>query len=105
MRRWSNFALSAAVFAAILAGGLAVGGQRLSALPEYTEKERKECDFCHPAGDLFALNDAGKFYAEHHSFEGYEAPEGKPPESAKPAPAKPKPEPIEPKPAEPAKPK
>jgi hypothetical protein len=84
MRTW----ISAAVFIAILAGGLALGQQPLTALPEYTEKEHKECDFCHPAGDLFALNDAGKYYAEHnHSFEGYESPE--PPEPAKPKPVEP----------------
>lgn len=93
----AKLAISVAVFAVML-GTLSV--QPLAALPEYTEKERKECDFCHPAGDLFALNEAGRFYAEHnHSLEGYETPEAKPP-----APAEPKPVPTNPKPVEPAKP-
>ncbi|MFM2126437.1 MAG: hypothetical protein RL328_2888 [Acidobacteriota bacterium] len=74
---------------AIFAGGMWINTIPLRALPEYTEKEKKDCAFCHPAGDLFALNDAGKYYAEHHSFEGYEAPE--PPAPPKPEPAKPKP--------------
>ncbi len=95
MSPWRNLSLSAFVFATILAGGLALSPQPLSALPEYTEKERKECDFCHPSGDLFALNEAGKYYAEHnHSFEGYESPEPPTP-----------PEPAKPKSVEPAKPK
>jgi hypothetical protein len=80
----------------ILVGGLWLNTIPLRAILEYTDKEKKECAFCHPFGDLFTLNDAGKYYAEHgHSFEGYEEPA--------PAPAPPKPEPAKPKP-EPAKP-
>jgi hypothetical protein len=91
-----NLALAAGIFATSLWLGLTP----LSAIPEYTEKEKKECAFCHPNGDLFALNDAGVYYAEHgHSLEGYE-------EAAPAKPAPPKPEPAKPKPAppEPAKP-
>lgn len=103
MRQLTNFAVSVAMLGITLAGGLSLSRRPLSALPEYTEKEKKECDFCHPGGDLFALNEAGRFYAEHHTFEGYETPEGKPAEPAKPGPAKPKPEPSKPKPVGPGK--
>lgn len=83
---------------AILLGGFWINTIPLRAIPEYTDKEKKECAFCHPFGDLFTLNDAGKYYSEHgHSFEGYEDP------APAPAPAKPKPEPTKPKP-EPSKP-
>lgn len=95
MRPLVSLGVSASVFVAVLW----IGQQPLSALPEYTEKERKECDFCHPGGDLFALNDAGKYYAEHnHSLEGYEVPGEKPAE-----PSKPKPEPAKPTAPEPGK--
>jgi hypothetical protein len=92
-----NFAVSAT----ILAAGLWLGRMPLAAIPDYTEKEKKECAFCHPGGDLFALNDAGQYYAMHHTLEGYGEPA---PAPAKPAPTKP--EPAKPKPAagEPPKP-
>lgn len=96
MRTKCSVLVSSVMFAGVLAGGL--GLQTLPALPEYTQKERKECDFCHPSGDLFALNEAGKYYAEHHSLEGVEGPVDKPPEAPKP-----KPEPAKPKPPEPGK--
>ena len=77
----------------IFTAGMWLNSIPLRALPEYTEKEKKDCAFCHPGGDLFTLNDAGRYYAEHHSFEGYEDPKGPNPE-----PAGPKPEPVKPKP-------
>jgi hypothetical protein len=90
---------------AILVSGLWINTIPLRAIPEYTDKEKKECAFCHPFGDLFTLNDAGQYYAEHdHSFEGYEDPTAPPkPEPTKPKPDGPKPDPSKPKP-EPAKP-
>jgi len=39
--------------------------------PEYTKKENKPCAFCHPAVGKPDLNDAGKYYKEHHTLEGY----------------------------------
>jgi hypothetical protein len=78
---------------AILLGGLWINTLPLRAIPDYTDKEKKECAFCHPNGDLFALNDAGMYYAEHKSLEGYG--EERKPEAPKPEP---------PKPAEPKKP-
>ncbi len=54
------------------------GGAMLSfvnAKPEYSKKEKKACTFCHPAGKMKELTDAGKYYKEHnHSLEGYTAP-------------------------------
>ena len=46
--------------------------------PEYAKKEGKACTFCHPAGKMKELTDAGKYYKDHdHSLEGYKAPESK----------------------------
>lgn len=82
----------------VLAMGLWIGLTPVGAIPDYTDKEKKECAFCHPNGDLFALNDAGVYYAEHgHSLEGYG--EEEPAAPAKPEP--PKPEPAKPKPEAP----
>ena len=39
--------------------------------PEYTKKENKACTFCHPSVGKPDLNDAGKYYKEHHTLEGY----------------------------------
>jgi hypothetical protein len=45
--------------------------------PEYAKKEGKGCTFCHPAGKMKELTDAGKYYKEHnHSLQGYKAPSG-----------------------------
>lgn len=41
------------------------------ATPEYSKKENKPCAFCHPAVGKPDLNDAGKYYKEHHTLEGY----------------------------------
>lgn len=49
-----------------------------SGKPEYAKKEGKACTFCHPAGKMKELTDAGKYYKDHdHSLEGYKAPESK----------------------------
>ena len=42
--------------------------------PEFTKKEAKPCTFCHPAGKVKELTEAGKYYKEHnYSLEGYKA--------------------------------
>jgi hypothetical protein len=41
------------------------------ATPEYTKKENKPCTFCHPAVGKPDLTDAGKYYKDHHTLEGY----------------------------------
>jgi hypothetical protein len=42
-----------------------------SGTPEYTKKENKPCVYCHTAIGKPDLNDAGKYYKDHHSLEGY----------------------------------
>jgi hypothetical protein len=39
--------------------------------PEYSKKENKQCAYCHPAIGKPDLNDAGKYYKDHHTLEGY----------------------------------
>ena len=39
--------------------------------PEYSKKENKQCVYCHTALGRPELNDAGKYYKEHHTLEGY----------------------------------
>jgi hypothetical protein len=48
------------------------------ATPEYTKKENKPCLFCHTAVGKPDLNDAGKYYKDHHTLEGYIEKKGKP---------------------------
>jgi hypothetical protein len=43
----------------------------LMATPEYTKKENKACTYCHSAVGKPDLNDAGKYYKEHHTLDGY----------------------------------
>jgi hypothetical protein len=50
---------------ALLSVSLSVG------TPEYSKKENKQCAYCHTAVGKPDLNDAGKYYKDHHSFEGY----------------------------------
>lgn len=45
--------------------------------PEYAKKESAKCTTCHPAGKFKELTDAGKYYAEHKTLEGYKAAEKK----------------------------
>ena len=39
--------------------------------PEYTNKEKKQCVYCHTAVGKPDLNDAGKYYKARHTLEGY----------------------------------
>ena len=47
------------------------------ARPEYTRRTKKECLYCHPP-DSFRLTDAGKYYQEHRTLDGYVPPKEKP---------------------------
>ncbi len=48
-----------------------------SAKPEYTRRTKKDCEFCHPPNSR-DLNDAGKYYQDHHdSLQGYVPPPDK----------------------------
>ena len=60
-------------FALVVFGGLML--TLVNAKPEYAKKEKKACTYCHPAGKMKELTDAGKYYKMHnHSLEGYTAP-------------------------------
>ena len=60
--------------AAALPGAIFVGvlcqARSSVATPEYARRTRKECLYCHPK-DSWALNDAGKYYRDHKSLEGF----------------------------------
>ncbi|MFN7992908.1 MAG: hypothetical protein U0Q18_04880 [Bryobacteraceae bacterium] len=60
--------------AAILLGGFVVSSLSY-AKPEYTKATKKACAFCHVDSKAKPkeLNDAGKYYKEHKSLEGYTA--------------------------------
>ena len=38
---------------------------------EYSKKENKQCAYCHTAVGKPDLNDAGKYYKDHHTLDGY----------------------------------
>jgi hypothetical protein len=62
--------------AAIVLSGFLVCGTATYGKPEYTKQEKKACSFCHAtasAKDANAkeLTDAGKYYKEHHTLDGY----------------------------------
>jgi hypothetical protein len=54
------FGASAILFAPFAAG-----------TPEFSKKENKQCVYCHTAIGKPDLNDAGKYYKEHKTLEGY----------------------------------
>jgi hypothetical protein len=39
--------------------------------PEYAKKEGAQCVVCHTAVGKADLNDAGKYYKDHKSLDGY----------------------------------
>jgi hypothetical protein len=64
--------------AALLAAGFLVCTTASFGTPDYSKKEKKPCTFCHttvkPADKELmkkSLTDAGKFYAEHKTLDGY----------------------------------
>ena len=62
------------LFAGFLAAALCLNSTITWAKPEYARRTKKECSFCHPP-DSWNLNDAGKYYRDHHdSLEGYKEP-------------------------------
>jgi hypothetical protein len=67
------------VLTAVFGGAFFFSASTAVARPDYSRRTQKECNFCHPR-DSWNLNDAGKYYRDHHySLQGY----------APPAPAKP----------------
>jgi len=61
-------ALAIAGIVALLFIPLAVG------TPEYAKKESKQCIYCHTAIGKPDLNDAGRYYKDHKTLEGYREP-------------------------------
>jgi len=79
-----------AIVATATAFVLVSTGAPAAAKPDYTRRTNKPCTFCHP-GPGWVLNDAGRYYRDHHySLKGYEpkpAPKSSP-ESPSPDPAR-----------------
>jgi hypothetical protein len=70
MRRFIEILAAAAVFSCAFFFSAAPGVAR----PEYSRRTQKECNFCHPP-DSWNLNNAGKYYRDHHySLQGYTPP-------------------------------
>jgi len=60
--------------AGILAAGLLCDSATSWAKPEYSRRTKKDCAFCHPPNS-WNLNDAGKYFRDHHySLNGYKPP-------------------------------
>ncbi len=63
--------------AAILLGGFLVCSTASYGKPEYTKATKKTCTYCHAkvSSDKDVMNknltDAGKYYQEHKSLDGY----------------------------------
>jgi hypothetical protein len=71
-------AIKLVVPAALLTVGFLVCTTASYGTPEYAKKEKKGCNFCHsqvkPADKELmkkSLTDAGKYYEEHKSLDGY----------------------------------
>jgi hypothetical protein len=62
-----------AVPATILLGGFLASSTLSFGKPEYTKATKKACAFCHvdPKAKPKELTEAGKYYKEHKSLEGY----------------------------------
>ncbi|HEX5000374.1 MAG TPA: hypothetical protein VFY29_19280 [Terriglobia bacterium] len=43
----------------------------LQGIPEYTNREKVGCEFCHTGVGKADLNDAGRYYEKHHTLRGY----------------------------------
>ena len=59
--------------AAILLGGFLVSSTLSFGKPEYVKTTKKPCTFCHVDSKAKPkeLTEAGKYYKEHQSLEGY----------------------------------
>ena len=70
MRRCFELLLAGAIFSGAFFCSSSIG----NAKPEYARRTQKECTFCHPP-DSWNLNDAGKYFRDHHySLQGYVPP-------------------------------
>jgi hypothetical protein len=57
--------------ASIVLAGFLLPTMVVQAKPEYSKKEKKSCTFCHVAAGKKELNDAGTFYKDKHTLEGF----------------------------------
>ena len=57
----------------VFVGGLVMTTTLSYGKAEYTKKEKKPCAFCHVTATSKDLNDAGKFYKEKKTLDGYKA--------------------------------
>jgi hypothetical protein len=60
-----------AVPAALIGFGLLFNTTASFGKKEYTAKEKKGCVFCHTSATSKELNDAGKYYKEKKTLEGF----------------------------------
>ncbi|HYP07816.1 MAG TPA: hypothetical protein VER03_16405 [Bryobacteraceae bacterium] len=60
-----------AVPALVVCAGILLNSSAAFAKKEYTVKEKKACAFCHVTASSKELNDAGKYYKEKKTLEGY----------------------------------
>ena len=63
-----------AVPALFLTAAMLLNSSAAFAKKEYTVKEKKACAFCHVTATSKELNDAGKYYKEKKTLEGYTKP-------------------------------
>jgi len=55
---------------AVLAVAVVFYSNPVSAKPEYTRRTKQGCEVCHPP-DSRALNEAGEYFRDHRSLDGY----------------------------------
>lgn len=71
MPPWIKFAAPSA----ILLTGLLLAPRPAPAIQRYSDLTKKPCLYCHVTMvNKLLLTDAGKYYAKHHTFDGYQAP-------------------------------
>ena len=63
--------LKLAIPAVIALTGLILTSVATYAKPEYAKKEKKSCTFCHVKAGKKELNDAGNYYKQKKSLDGY----------------------------------
>ena len=56
---------------AVLFANLCLAPREAASSPVYSRRTNKECSYCHPP-NTYNLNDAGKYYQEHKSLNGYQ---------------------------------
>jgi hypothetical protein len=60
-----------AIPALVIVTGILLNSTLAFAKKEYTVKEKKPCAFCHVTATSKELNEAGKYYQEKKTLEGY----------------------------------